>query len=99
MRILYNAAMKTNVKGSSTCCIILLDIKQNKIYTANIGDSGYMIIRKEDDKLKQEFKSEEQQHSFNYPFQIGTNGDSPTTAIKNTHNLKENDIIVVASDG
>lgn len=32
-------------------------------------------------------------------FQIGPQGDSPTLAIENKHEVKHNDIIVVASDG
>jgi protein phosphatase PTC7 len=44
-------------------------------------------------------KSEEQQHSFNFPFQVGTEGDSPYDSHINTHLIKENDIIVLATDG
>jgi hypothetical protein len=40
-----------------------------------------MILRKKGDrKWKSVFKSEEQQHSFNYPFQIGNPGDDPKHA-------------------
>ena len=32
-------------------------------------------------------------------FQIGTNGDSPNIALKFEHQIKDNDIVIVASDG
>lgn len=45
------------------------------------------------------FKSEEQQHSFNFPYQVGTEGDDPESSYSNVHEFKENDIIVLATDG
>ena len=45
------------------------------------------------------FRSEEQQHSFNFPYQCGTDGDDPSLAIDHEHQIKNNDIIVVGSDG
>jgi protein phosphatase PTC7 len=68
--ILVKAAYRTKATGSSTCCLILLDINSYKIFSANIGDSGYLIIRNEEGKLVEYYKSEEQQHSFNFPFQV-----------------------------
>lgn len=68
--ILIKSAYRTKAIGSSTCCLILLDTNSNKIFTANIGDSGYLILRYEEGKLVEIFKSEEQQHSFNFPFQV-----------------------------
>jgi hypothetical protein len=50
--------------------LILLDINSYKIFSANIGDSGYLIIRNEGGKLVEHYKSEEQQHSFNFPYQV-----------------------------
>lgn len=44
-------------------------------------------------------KSNEQQHKFNQPFQVGTNGDSPSVAIMETHDVQDKDLIIVASDG
>ena len=46
-----------------------------------------------------EFESKEQQHSFNFPYQVGTNGDDPNKGEINAHNVKHGDIIVVGSDG
>jgi protein phosphatase PTC7 len=45
------------------------------------------------------FRSEEQQHSFNFPFQVGTHGDDPSNATTQVHQFQENDIIILATDG
>jgi protein phosphatase PTC7 len=37
-----------------------------KIYTANIGDSGFLVVR----RGKVVHRSQEQQHYFNTPFQV-----------------------------
>lgn len=97
--LIVKAAYRTSAIGSSTCCLILLDEKLDKIYTANIGDSGYLIVRYKEGGLKEVFKSKDQVHSFNFPYQIGTNGDSPKSAETNSHYLENKDIIIVASDG
>mmetsp|Transcript_32732 Transcript_32732/g.31964 ORF Transcript_32732/g.31964 Transcript_32732/m.31964 type:complete len:134 (+) Transcript_32732:45-446(+) len=58
-----------------------------------------MILRKEGLDLIKLFRTKEQQHSFNFPFQVGTSGDDPASAEQQIHDVKHNDIIVMASDG
>lgn len=41
------------------------------LHAANLGDSGFMVIR--GDSIV--FKSRTQQHSFNFPFQLGRGGN------------------------
>jgi hypothetical protein len=55
--------------GSSTACIVCLNGVH--INAANLGDSGFMLVR--DGKLH--FETPAQQHSFNFPFQVGSHGD------------------------
>ena len=52
------------------------------------------------------FKSKEQQYSFNFPYQCGTAGDGSAEqknlgyeAEDNSHELRDFDIIIMASDG
>lgn len=45
------------------------------------------------------FQSKEQQHSFNFPYQLGSNGDNPYFAKTDAFKIFENDIIILASDG
>ena len=55
-------------QGSCTACVAVLE--GNRIHIANLGDSGLMILRKEDIVLK----TVSQQHSFNLPYQLGRGG-------------------------
>ena len=40
-----------------------------------------MLLRQKKDSSKLEvvYESKEMQHAFNFPFQVGTNGDDPST--------------------
>ena len=63
---------------------------------ANIGDCGIMLIRNREIM----FRNEEQQHSFNFPFQLGTTGrDTPKDAQEYTLKIQRGDIIIMGSDG
>lgn len=63
------------IVGSTTACIAILS--QDELKIANIGDCGVSVIRKNN----YIFRSEEQQHSFNFPYQLGTASfDSPSDA-------------------
>jgi serine/threonine protein phosphatase PrpC len=45
--------------GSCTCVLATLDEKVPLMYTANLGDSGYMVLRKEGLDLIKLFRSKE----------------------------------------
>ena len=77
---LVDAVADNNEIGSATCVICTLDRHAPVMYTANLGDSGYMLLRKSGLDLTQVFRTKEQQHSFNFPFQVGTGGDDPAKA-------------------
>ena len=85
--------------GSSTCVIANLDEQKRYLYTANLGDSGYLLLRKQGLDLITMYRSKEQQHSFNFPFQVGTGGDDPAKSEKKVHDVQHNDILVIGSDG
>ncbi|KAG8267228.1 Protein phosphatase PTC7 [Homalodisca vitripennis] len=57
---------KQPILGSSTACVMVLNRATSMIYTANIGDSGFVIVR----HGEVVHRSEEQQHYFNTPFQL-----------------------------
>jgi protein phosphatase PTC7 len=94
----WNAAEKH--LGSATCTALKLT-GPNEITTLNVGDSGYSIHRKVDDRLTLVFASEVGQKRFNFPHQLGGKyGDNvEDVAVEMTHTLEANDIIVVYSDG
>eukprot|EP00033_Pygsuia_biforma_P000581 GCRY01000685.1.p1 GENE.GCRY01000685.1~~GCRY01000685.1.p1 ORF type:complete len:544 (+),score=122.79 GCRY01000685.1:293-1924(+) len=83
----------SSIIGSATACLCVLDGEDLSV--ANIGDSGVMVIRGEDVVLK----SSPLLHSWNFPFQVGTNGDRPETAQRYRQKVQEGDVIVVCSDG
>ena len=65
------------LQGTSTACILALD--DSKLHAANVGDSGFIVVRKQ----KVVFKSPSQQHRFNFPYQLGCPGtmsDTPEDA-------------------
>lgn len=90
--------------GSSTACVVVLDRVNNRIHTANIGDSGFLVVR----YGKVVHRSHEQQHYFNAPFQLSLPlndessrflSDSPDTAETTSFEVQEGDLIIVATDG
>ena len=87
--------------GSATCTTLKLTGPQ-EITTLNVGDSGYSIHRRGQDKLLEVFfASEPGQKRFNFPHQLGGKyGDEvQDVAVEMTHALEPDDIIVVYSDG
>ena len=89
----------TRETGSSTAVIVALDQDQKLLRTCNLGDSGYLLLRKSGLDLVSMFRSKEQTHGFNYPYQIGTGGDDPAKADTQVHEVDHNDIVVVGTDG
>ena len=75
-----------------------------QLYTANIGDSGLLVVR--DGKVIH--RSSEQQHYFNTPFQLSLPpsemasdvlSDRPEAADRYQFNVEDGDVIVLATDG
>jgi protein phosphatase PTC7 len=90
--------------GSSTACVLILHRETSTIYTANIGDSGFMVVRNGEII----HKSEEQQHYFNTPFQLSLPppgnanrvlSDAPESADSLSFPVENGDVILVATDG
>lgn len=68
-------AQQEGIIGSCTACLAIL--RHEELRIANIGDCGISVIRHND----YIFRSEEQQHSFNFPYQLGTSSpDRPNDA-------------------
>ncbi|KXS15311.1 protein serine/threonine phosphatase 2C [Gonapodya prolifera JEL478] len=85
---------KENILGSTTALIALL--RTDRLRIANLGDCGLIVLRDQDIY----FRTEEQQHSFNFPYQLGTGSrDVPDDAEKCDIDVQEGDIVVVGSDG
>eukprot|EP00271_Cylindrocystis_brebissonii_P004755 TRINITY_DN16597_c0_g1_i1.p1 TRINITY_DN16597_c0_g1~~TRINITY_DN16597_c0_g1_i1.p1 ORF type:complete len:528 (+),score=72.50 TRINITY_DN16597_c0_g1_i1:164-1747(+) len=93
-RVLVRAHAATRCQGSATACILVL--ADNKLVAANLGDSGFVVIR----NGKTIFKSPPQQHDFNFPYQLGSEGsDSPQMAQVFSLPVAAGDVLVVGTDG
>ncbi|KAK6274563.1 hypothetical protein POUND7_004272 [Theobroma cacao] len=96
MEVLNEAFRKTKAEGSSTVCIITLQ-EDNILHAVNMGDSGFMLIR----QGAAVYKSPIQQHSFNYPYQLGNsaNSDKPWQAQVIKLAVEPGDVIIAGTDG
>lgn len=84
-----------DVIGSSTACVI--KIVGNKLIFSNLGDSGFLLINSQNQMV---YKTKAQQHSFNYPYQLGTGSDiQPHHSTTGEIQLYKGDIIIVGTDG
>ena len=100
--ILQHAYFQTNSLGTCTACLVAID--HNELSAANLGDSGFIVLRRLPNASAKEwglyFQTTEQVHFFNCPFQLGTNSkDSPSDAQSFKIPVEQGDIIVLATDG
>ncbi len=83
-----------HIQGSSTACCVTL--QGTTLRGANLGDSGFLVVR----QGALLYKQKEQQHQFNFPYQLGTgSSDSPTDAECVELELLPGDVVVAATDG
>ncbi|MEE6503934.1 hypothetical protein FKM82_005017 [Ascaphus truei] len=95
---------KVPLLGSSTACLVVLDRTSHRLHTANLGDSGFLVVR----GGEVVHRSDEQQHYFNTPFQLSIAppeaegvvlNDSPNAADSSSFDVQLGDIILTATDG
>lgn len=68
IHILEKAFAKVHAVGSATAMIAILN--KNELQITNIGDSGFLIVRFKNGEPYCPYKSKEQQHAFNIPYQL-----------------------------
>lgn len=114
-QLLEIAHSATKARGSSTACIVCLE--NDRLHASNLGDSGFMLIRAPDDTLDLKeainpnttsvagevgYMSPQQQHEFNFPYQIGSAdsmSDPPQAAQRFTVEVMPGDVLIIATDG
>jgi protein phosphatase PTC7 len=95
------AHQKTRMPGSSTACILALNPEGSYISAANLGDSGFAVIR----NGTVVFQTPPLQHFFDCPLQLGAfpefvdATDYPSDAKTYSLNVIPGDTIVAGSDG
>jgi protein phosphatase PTC7 len=100
LRYGLDRTLEKSIRGSSTAMVCV--IQDHLLYMANVGDSGLYILRKSSlsEQYEISFKSEDQLHGFNFPFQLGiSSNDKPENALCATVELQAGDILIAASDG
>lgn len=92
----YNDLEARGRKGSCTVCLALIT-GDGQLHVLNLGDSGLHVVR---DGLSL-FCTNEQQHYFNCPFQLGMGSDdSPYDAdYYIITDIAADDVLVLATDG
>lgn len=106
---------RTTAQGSATACVLSLDPSTGKLAAANLGDSGFVIVGggggngtgsgsngSEVEAGRVAFRSPQQQHGFNFPYQLGAAGsasDSPADAEEFLLPTSPGDVVVVGTDG
>ncbi|XP_069148080.1 probable protein phosphatase 2C 55 [Solanum lycopersicum] len=94
-RVLEEAYKNTNSKGQSTICIITLNSVKSTMVTANVGDSGLLLIR----KGKIIYKWPIQQRGFGCSYQLGNcNANNPSVAQEMELNVEKDVILMVGTD-
>ena len=103
--ILQTAYDNVESIGTSTICIV--SILKGKLQSCNLGDSGFCIFRRGGEEnpncleeYKLIYKTVEQTHFFNCPYQIGTNSnDGPENAEFIEYDVNIGDLVIAATDG
>ncbi|KAF3434998.1 hypothetical protein FNV43_RR22085 [Rhamnella rubrinervis] len=91
--VLITSAREAKSAGSSTVLVAYFD--GQALHVANIGDSGFIIIR--DGAVFQ--RSSPMHHEFNFPFQIERGVDPSKLIELYKIELDEGDVIITATDG
>ncbi|XP_030564317.1 protein phosphatase PTC7 homolog fig [Drosophila novamexicana] len=93
-----------NVCGSSTACLVTLHRPDCTLHSANLGDSGFLVLR----NGRVLHRSDEQLHCFNTPYQLTVPPhpamdcvlrDSPEQAVSTHLPLQPGDLVLLATDG
>lgn len=97
-QVLWAAYKQTQIAGSCTACLV--KVKRDQLHATNVGDSGFLVIR----GSTVVFQSPLQQHSFNFPYQLGRTkpniaAETPARAQVFKVQLQPGDILIAGTDG
>jgi len=100
MEALKRAHAETQKPGSSTACIVQIDLETGALDSSNLGDSGFLVVRDGSVVMRSEF----QEHFFDCPFQLASlrfvpETDQATDAAVLSGQVEAGDLIVIGSDG
>lgn len=91
------------VYGSSTCCMLTINMKTGVLNSVVLGDSGFLVAGRRDTNHSTHviFRSPQQEHEFGWPYQLGhhKHANRPSDAIMDSFQVYPGDTIVMGSDG
>lgn len=91
----FTTCARAAIVGTSTALVLVLE-PSGVLRMINVGDSVCMVVR----GAQLLYRTNEQQHSFNCPFQLGTNSfDKPSMGEHHSCAVAEGDIVLLFSDG
>lgn len=91
------------VYGSSTCCILTINMNNGRLNSVLLGDSGFIVVGRRDYNPETHllFRTPQQEHEFGYPFQLGhhEHASKPKDALMDSFQVFPGDTIVMGTDG
>eukprot|EP00210_Caulerpa_lentillifera_P006953 g6648.t1 len=108
---IFSVVMKTasrkveteGVYGSSTCCLLTINLNQGRLNSANLGDSGFIVIGCRDYGADHQlvFRTPQQEHEFGRPYQLGHHqyASPPHEAMLYNFQIFPGDTIIMGTDG
>lgn len=106
------ALAETGVKSYGASTATVLALKGNSVGVANLGDSGFMLLRKAPRGMAIIERSREQQHSWNLPYQLlrvpprltsrlpkNTKLDSAADSEQYEVTVRSGDLLILFTDG
>eukprot|EP00182_Erythrolobus_australicus_P000717 CAMPEP_0185841426 /NCGR_PEP_ID=MMETSP1353-20130828/17885_1 /TAXON_ID=1077150 /ORGANISM="Erythrolobus australicus, Strain CCMP3124" /LENGTH=352 /DNA_ID=CAMNT_0028540897 /DNA_START=71 /DNA_END=1129 /DNA_ORIENTATION=- len=95
VKSLIDAASANTMVGASTACVLGVD-PSGRMNGINLGDSGVRIVR----NGKLQWRTKEQQHFFNCPYQLGSDSTDSVQMGQNVNQrVRIGDWIIMATDG
>ena len=111
----YGRVMAAGVQGSCTACVVLLDAATGALRSANVGDSGYLLMAPRPRTGPPApaaahgawqpggvlYRSPQQEHEFGRPYQLGHHrgSDRPEDAMLHAAALAPGHALIMGSDG
>ena len=91
------------VYGSSTCCLLTINMNNGRLNSVLLGDSGFIVVGRRDyhPETHLVFRTPQQEHEFGRPFQLGhhEHASKPTDAIMDSFQIFPGDTVVMGTDG
>lgn len=98
-------AQVQGIQGSTTFCLLLVNLLEGRVHSATLGDSGFLVVSnpwgREKGAGEVKFRTAQQEHSFGCPFQLGHHegASRPEDAMLSSVLVQRGDVVVVGSDG